>query len=171
MIPLAMNGVHSWAFASDSFIEPYLGENSPKPFMYGPYWDEGVMARGSIPLGEDEETTFNYVLYVINGFDRSGLNREMAHRTVAHVAATARQAVGVIAELLQVVAPRFPPKRRRNLSSCDLDGLDVDSFFPQRVHLFSGSRATGGDRDVRFPSSVVGHVEIRFATVAVPLSK
>lgn len=67
------NGTHAWAFPSDSFIEPYLPENAPKPFMYAPWWDEGVMASGGLSFGAEEEHRFWYAAYVINGFDEAGL--------------------------------------------------------------------------------------------------
>jgi hypothetical protein len=67
-------GVHAWAFPSDSFIEPYLAPNSPRPFLYSPWWDEGLMATGSVPFGSKDQHRFKYSAYVINGFDAQGLD-------------------------------------------------------------------------------------------------
>ncbi len=68
------NGVHAWAFPSDSFFEPYSRENSPKPFLYPPWWDEGAMVSGRIPFGPEDEHELFYAGYVINGFDEQGLD-------------------------------------------------------------------------------------------------
>lgn len=68
------NGVHAWAYPSDSFLEPYLAENAPRPFLYPPWWDEGVMVSGNIPFGTEGEHQFYYAAYVINGFDALGLD-------------------------------------------------------------------------------------------------
>lgn len=67
------NGTHAWAFASDSFLEPYLAENSPQPFLYAPWWDEGVMVSGNVPFGSEGEHAFYYAGYALNGFDALGL--------------------------------------------------------------------------------------------------
>ncbi len=67
-------GTHAWAFPSDSFIEPYLAENSPKPFLYSPYWDEGLILRGRVPFGSEGEHQLYYAAYALNGFDAQGLD-------------------------------------------------------------------------------------------------
>jgi hypothetical protein len=71
---IPFTGIHSWAFTSDSFIEPYLGENSPKPFLYAPYWDEGILATGRIPFGCHDQHELWYAGFVINGFDALGMD-------------------------------------------------------------------------------------------------
>jgi hypothetical protein len=68
------NGIHAWAFPSDSYIEPFLAENSPKPFFYSPYWDEGLMVKGSIPFGCEREHKLWYAGYVLNGPDALALD-------------------------------------------------------------------------------------------------
>jgi hypothetical protein len=67
------NGIHAWAFPSDSFIEPYLPENAPKPFFYSPYWDEGLLGTGRFSFGCRDEHEFWYAAYVINGLDPLGM--------------------------------------------------------------------------------------------------
>ena len=67
------NGVHGWAFPSDSFIEPFLPENAPDPFFYAPYWDEGLMLTGDFALNEEGSDRLWYGIYAINGLDRQGL--------------------------------------------------------------------------------------------------
>ncbi len=68
------NGFHAWAFPSDSFVEPYAGENSPKPFLYAPWWDEGLMLSGSVAFGDDDQHVFDYSGWVVNGMNRAGLD-------------------------------------------------------------------------------------------------
>ncbi len=67
------NGVHAWAYPSDSFIEPYQVENAPRPFMYTPFWDEGILAKGDLSFGAEGEHRFAYSAYVINGYSAEGL--------------------------------------------------------------------------------------------------
>ena len=71
---IPFSGIHAWAYPSDSFLEPYLAENSPRPFLYGPWWDEGVMASGRFVFGAEDQHAVGYHLYAINGFDRLGLD-------------------------------------------------------------------------------------------------
>jgi hypothetical protein len=71
---IPFNGIHSWAFPSDSFIEPYLGENAPKPFFYTPYWDEGILVKGEVPFGCERQHKLWYAAYVINGPDALSLD-------------------------------------------------------------------------------------------------
>ncbi len=67
------SGTHAWAFPSDSFIEPFLAENSPSPFLYTPWWDEGLMATGRLSYGSEGEHELFYAGYLVNGFDALGL--------------------------------------------------------------------------------------------------
>jgi hypothetical protein len=67
------NGIHAWAYPSDSFIEPYQVENAPRPFLYAPYWDEGLMARGRTTFGAREQHALAFAAYVINGYSAEGL--------------------------------------------------------------------------------------------------
>ena len=70
---IPFGGIHAWAFPSDTFIEPFLGDNNPRPFMYAPYWDEGLMAKGRIALDEAAGIHLSYSAYLVNGYDTIGL--------------------------------------------------------------------------------------------------
>jgi len=67
------NGFHAWAFPSDSFIDPYAGPNAPKPFLYAPWWDEGLMLSGDLAFGDDDQHRFDYAGWVVNGMNPAGL--------------------------------------------------------------------------------------------------
>jgi len=59
---------------------------------------------------------------------------------VADICAASRQAILVIAERLEVIAPSLPPKRSQNLSSLDLHWMDIESFLPELFCLLQGTR-------------------------------
>ena len=55
----------------------------------------------------------------------TGADCEVADGAVAHVGPPARQAIGVVGERLQVLAPALAPEAADDGAPLDLDGLDV----------------------------------------------
>ena len=75
----------------------------------------------------------------------------MADGAVAHVGTPARQAVGVVGERFQVLAPALTPEAPGDGAPLDLDGLDVLAFLAELVHLPESLRAARGYRDIPPP--------------------
>ena len=76
--------------------------------------------------------------------DAARVDFQMADRAVAHIGASARQAVVVIGKRLEMLAPPLAPEAARDGAPVDLDGLDVLALLAQLVHLLLGLGAALG---------------------------
>ena len=84
---------------------------------------------------------------------------EINHRTVADISAAARQAVGIVAVSLQVVAPCLAPEGAGDLAAFQQDrrgGLAI--LFGQLGHFTRGLGAAFRHRHIRPPSKAPTHI-------------
>ena len=89
------------------------------------------------------------------------LDLQMADGTVSHVRPAARQAILIIAELLEVLAPGLAPECAGDLSPLDLHRLNVHALLAQLLHFLYGLGAALRHRHVRSPTpSIVTHLSI-----------
>src|SRR5258708_3020896 len=82
----------------------------------------------------------------------------MNHRSVAHIAPASRQAIGIVAVPLEVVAPGLTPEGRSDEAAFDLDRRNGTPLLPALLHFAYRRAPPLGNWNIRFPSpSVVVH--------------
>ena len=85
----------------------------------------------------------------------AGLDLEVDHRAVAHVASPAWQAIGVVAIGFEVLAPGLAPEGRGDLAPRDLDRRDIAAGFLHLGDLLRCAATTLCHRHVGRPFAIV----------------
>ncbi len=112
--------------------------------------DRGHAARAAIdqllPAGRGDGIDFDPDVVDPRAADQCrhlpALDIEMDDRPVAQVGATPGEAVGVVGERLEVLAPRRAPERRGGVATCGQDRAERTTLLRRRARRLRRARAT-----------------------------